>query len=70
MDSDIESRFCCFINILSLIDGTVGKEGAGDAFSDIGVLIIFEDAEFLIIDIDFYSFHEGGELVFDISSSS
>ena len=41
MNSYAEHRFCCLVDVLTMVASAVPKKGTGDAFSYIGVLVVF-----------------------------
>lgn len=67
MDSNVHEGLGCLVDVLSLVPGAVGKKGTRDTFSNVGVEVVLVDGQLFVIDVDFDTFHQIGQLVFDIS---
>jgi len=66
----IHPRFQSLVNLLSVIECTIGEKRTCDTFPYICIEVIFVDTELLIVDIHFNSLKQIWELLFDISGST
>ena len=69
MDADAEVVLGGFVDFVFVVFGAIHKETWDYALADVGVNVVFVDAELFVVDIDFHAFQQPGELLFDISSS-
>ena len=62
----IQMEFGCFV-VFFVFSGTVHEKSRNDAFANVCILVVFINAQLLVVYVDLDSLHESRELLLDIT---